>query len=181
MEPGLSASAMFAASQETFPTSCHICEVEIDPRTGVVQLDRYAVVDDVGQVINPVGVKTQIQGGIAQGLGQVLMEHLQWEIGSGQLLTANFLTYAMPKAHHTCGIAIQSRPTLTQTNPLGAKGAGESGTVGALPAVMNAVLDALGQCGATHFDMPASPDRIWRALGSPTTLGDPKVKHEANR
>jgi carbon-monoxide dehydrogenase large subunit len=171
IEPGLSASAMFAASREAFPTSAHVCEVEIDPLTGEVHLADYAVVDDVGRVVNPVGVRGQILGGIAQGLGQILLEEVRWDPGSGQLLTANLLTYGMPHAHHLCPVRIESRPTITGGNPIGAKGAGESGTVGALPAVMNAIADALAGQGVRHFDMPATPERIWLALGQPAPDG----------
>lgn len=164
MEPGLYETGTFSPANDTFPNGCHVCEVEIDPETGVVALDRYAVVDDVGTVINPKLLKGQIHGGIAQGLGQVLMERVTYDERSGQLLSASFMDYAMPRADDFCDIEIESQPVLTKLNPLGAKGAGEAGTVGALPAVMLAILDALAPLGVKHIDMPATAERVWRAL-----------------
>ena len=124
------------ASSDTWPNGCHVCEVEIDPETGAVALDRYAIVDDVGTVINPLTLKGQLHGGVAQGVGQALMEQVVYDRESGQLLTASFMEYAMPRADDFCDIHIESHPVPTELNPLGAKGAGEAGTVGALPAVM---------------------------------------------
>ena len=164
MEPGLYETGTFSPPQDTFPNGCHVCEVEIDPETGAVSLARYAVVDDVGTVINPKLLKGQIQGGVAQGLGQVLMERVAYDPRSGQLLSASFMDYAMPRADDFCEIEIESRPVPTKLNPLGAKGAGEAGTVGALPAVMLAILDALAPLGVKALDMPASPERVWRAI-----------------
>ena len=166
MEPGLYETGTFSPPQDTFPNGCHVCEVEIDPETGAVSLERYAVVDDVGTVINPKLLKGQIQGGVAQGLGQVLMERVAYDPRSGQLLSASFMDYAMPRADDFCDIEIESRPVPTKLNPLGAKGAGEAGTVGALPAVMLAVLDALAPLGVKALDMPASPERVWRAIAA---------------
>ena len=164
LEPGLYETGTFAPKQATWPNGCHVCEVEIDPDTGEVTLDRYAIADDVGTVINPITLKGQIHGGVAQGVGQALMENVVYEPGSGQLLTASFMEYAMPRADTFCDLAIESHPVPTALNPLGAKGAGEAGTVGALPAVMNAVMDALGPIGVRQLDMPASSDRVWRAI-----------------
>jgi len=164
LEGGLYENATYVASKETFPNGCHVCEVEVDPDTGVVSLQRYAVVDDVGTVINPIGLKGQIHGGVAQGVGQILMEQVVWDRESGQLLTASFLDYAMPRADSMSDVVIKSNPVPTQFNPLGAKGAGEAGTVGALPVVMNAIMDALADVGVTQLDMPATPDRVWRAM-----------------
>ncbi|HVA12648.1 MAG TPA: xanthine dehydrogenase family protein molybdopterin-binding subunit, partial [Stellaceae bacterium] len=164
MEPGLYETGTFSPAQDTFPNGCHLCEVEIDPETGKVALAGYTVVDDVGTVINPKLLKGQIQGGIAQGAGQALMEKVVYDPQSGQLLSASFMDYAMPRADDFCDIAIESRPVPTKLNPLGAKGAGEAGTVGALPAVMLAILDALAPLGVTHLDMPATPERVWQAL-----------------
>ncbi len=164
MEPGLYETGTFSPANDTFPNGCHVCEVEIDPETGSVALERYAVVDDVGTVINPKLLKGQIQGGIAQGMGQVLMERVVYDPASGQLLSASFMDYAMPRAEDFCDIAIESRPVPTKLNPLGAKGAGEAGTVGALPAVMLAILDALAPLGVKDIEMPATSERVWRAL-----------------
>jgi carbon-monoxide dehydrogenase large subunit len=164
VEPGLYETGTFAPKQDTWPNGCHICEVEVDPETGAVTLDRYAIVDDVGTVINPVTLKGQIHGGVAQGVGQALMEEVVYEPGSGQLLTRSFMEYAMPRADTFCEMHIESNPVPTTLNPMGAKGAGEAGTVGALPVVINAVLDALAPLGVRELDMPASPDRVWQAI-----------------
>ncbi len=164
MEPGLYETGTFSPPQDTFPNGCHVCEVEIDPETGAVAVDRYAVVDDVGTVINPKLLKGQIHGGVAQGLGQVLMERVAYDPRSGQLLSASFMDYAMPRADEFCAIEIESLPVPTKLNPLGAKGAGEAGTVGALPALTLAILDALAPLGVKHIDMPATGERVWRAL-----------------
>ena len=147
-----------------FSNGAHVCEVEVDPDTGDVTLARYAIADDVGTVINPLTLKGQIHGGVAQGVGQALMEQVVYEPGSGQLLTASFMEYAMPRADTFCDVAIESHPVPTALNPLGAKGAGEAGTVGALPAVINAVMDALAPLGVRQLDMPASSDRVWQAI-----------------
>jgi carbon-monoxide dehydrogenase large subunit len=129
-----------------------------------VALARYTIVDDVGTVINPLTLKGQIHGGIAQGVGQALMEQVVYDPDSGQLLTGSLMDYAMPRAADFCDIVIESNPVPTRLNPLGAKGAGEAGTVGALPAVVNAVMDALAPLGVAALDMPASAERVWRAL-----------------
>jgi aerobic carbon-monoxide dehydrogenase large subunit len=164
MEPGLIEQATYAPAQATYPNGCHVCEVEIDPETGAVELVSYVVVDDVGTVINPLTLHGQVHGGVAQGIGQVLMEQVAYEAGSGQLLTASFMDYAMPRADTLCPIAIESNPVPTRTNPLGAKGAGEAGTVGALPAVMLAVMNALAPLGVAELDMPATSARVWQAI-----------------
>ena len=171
LEPGLFETGSFSPPQDTFPNGCHVCEVEIDPETGAVRLDRYSVVDDVGTVVNPKTLKGQIHGGVAQGLGQVLMEQVVYDRESGQLLTASFMDYAMPRADDICMMEIESSPVPTKLNPLGVKGAGEAGTVGALPAVMNAILDALAPAGVTALDMPASPLRVWQALDKAKQTG----------
>ncbi len=164
LEPGLIEHATYAPERASYPNGCHICEVEIDPETGEVELVNYVVVDDVGTVINPLTLHGQIHGGVAQGIGQILMEQVAYEAGSGQLLTASFMDYAMPRADTMCGIAIKSNPVPTKTNPLGAKGAGEAGTVGALPVVMLAIMNALKPLGITELDMPATSARVWRAI-----------------
>ena len=161
-ELGLSALLITRPGDATFPNGCHICEVEVDPETGECALLRYVVVDDVGTVVNPALVKGQIHGGIAQGLGQVFGENILYR--DGQLLTASFADYPMPRASDFCGLEVLSNPVPTTTNPLGVKGAGEAGTVGALPALMGAVVDALRPLGVRHLDMPATPERVWAAI-----------------
>jgi carbon-monoxide dehydrogenase large subunit len=146
----------------TFPNGCHICEVEIDPETGTVAVDRYVIVDDLGRIINPLLVAGQVHGGLAQGLGQVLMEHAVYDPESGQLVTATFNDYAIPRAADMPrDISLSFNEVPCATNPLGSKGAGEAGTVGALPALIGAIADALE---VPHFDMPATPERVWRAM-----------------
>jgi carbon-monoxide dehydrogenase large subunit len=163
MEPGLSADAIYHGPVANFPNGCHVCEVEIDRDTGETRIVRYSVVDDVGTVLNEKLLHGQIQGGIAQGAGQALMEDIHFD-ASGQLVTASFMDYAMPHAHHFGPMTVEANPVPTKTNPLGVKGAGEAGCVGALPAVVNAVVDALSEFGVRHIEMPATPERIWRAM-----------------
>lgn len=163
MEPGLAATAVHTTSVDNYPNGCHICEVEIDRETGVAEIVRYNVVDDVGTVLNPMLLHGQIHGGVAQGAGQALMENIQFD-SSGQLVTASFMDYAIPHAHNLSAIHVESNPVPTKTNPLGTKGAGEAGCVGALPAVVNAVVDALTEFGIKHIEMPATAERIWRAI-----------------
>jgi carbon-monoxide dehydrogenase large subunit len=163
MEPGLTGTAVYKAGKQNFPNGCHVCEVEIDGETGVVDIVRYSVVDDVGTVLNPLLLHGQIHGGVAQGAGQVLMEDIHFD-SSGQLVTASFMDYAMPHAHNLSDIEVESNPVPTKTNPLGTKGAGEAGNVGALPAVANAVVDALKEFGVKHIEMPATAERVWRAM-----------------
>ena len=164
IEPGLDAVYVFEAKAENFPNGCHICEVEIDEDTGVVDIVSYNVVDDVGTVLNPLTLKGQIQGGVVHGVGQALLEEIVFDPASGQLISGSFMDYAMPRADNLSYIDVQSNPCPTATNPLGVKGAGEAGTVGAVPAVMNAVVDALSVFGINHIDMPATPARIWEAI-----------------
>ncbi|WP_421999680.1 xanthine dehydrogenase family protein molybdopterin-binding subunit [Reyranella sp.] len=163
-EGGLYENATYLGQKDTFPNGCHVCEVEVDPETGDVTPDRYFVVDDVGTVMNPIGLKGQIHGGVAQGIGQILCEQVVWDRESGQLLTASFLDYAMPHAQMVPNMEVKSNPVPTQYNPLGAKGAGEAGTVGAMPVVMNAIMDALAPLGVTDVAMPATPLNVWRAI-----------------
>jgi aerobic carbon-monoxide dehydrogenase large subunit len=163
-EGGLYENATFKAEKDTYPNGCHICEAEIDPETGDVTVDRYFVVDDVGTVMNPTGLKGQIHGGVAQGIGQILCEQVVWDRESGQLLTASFLDYAMPHAQMIPNMEVKSNPVPTKYNPLGAKGAGEAGTVGAMPVVMNAIMDALAPLGVKDVLMPATAQNVWRAI-----------------
>jgi carbon-monoxide dehydrogenase large subunit len=164
LEPGLYETGTFSPSADTWPNGCHVCEVEIDEATGRVFLARYLVIDDVGTVINPITLKGQIHGGVAQGVGQALMEQVIYDPDNGALLTTSFMEYGMPRADDFCDMHIESNPVPTKLNPLGAKGAGEAGTVGALPAVMNAVLDALAPLGVRALDMPATSERVWQAM-----------------
>jgi carbon-monoxide dehydrogenase large subunit len=161
MEPGLFEHATFSPIQETFPNGTHVCEVEVDPATGTIELASYAVVDDVGNEINPLTLQGQVVGGIVQGLGQILMEEMAYDPESGQLLTASFMDYAMPRAADIGPIKVGHNAVPTKLNPLGVKGAGEAGTVGALAAAMNAIVDALG---TSEIEMPTTPERVWRAL-----------------
>ena len=163
MEAGLFATAVYNAPVNNYPNGCHICELEIDRETGKVDIARYSVVDDFGTVLNPLLLHGQVHGGIAQGAGQALMEDIHFD-GAGQLVTASFMDYAMPHAHDLCQMEVESNPVPTKTNPLGVKGAGEAGCVGALPAVTNALVDALSEFGVRHIEMPATPERIWRAM-----------------
>ena len=149
-----------------FPNGCHIAEVEIDPESGQVQIAAYVACDDAGNVINPQIVEGQVQGGIAQGAGQALTELAVYDPDSGQLLTGSFMDYAMPRPGDVQGLELLEHPVPTTLNPLGAKGVGEAGVTGSLPAVMNAVIDALRSRGVSRFEMPASPHRVWQALHS---------------
>ena len=164
LEPGFSETAAFMPPSVTFPNGCHVCEVEIDEATGAVRVVRYSVVDDVGRMINPMLVKGQIHGGIVQGLGQGLFEHLVYDGATAQLLTGSFMDYTMPRADDMPLFDVHSHEVPTKVNPLGAKGVGEAGTVGALPALMNAVNDALAPLAVRHLDMPVTPERVWRAI-----------------
>jgi carbon-monoxide dehydrogenase large subunit len=164
IEPGFVANQVWEATAENFPNGCHACEIEIDEDTGVIEIVSYKVVDDVGTVLNPLTLKGQIMGGVVHGIGQALLENIIFDPDSGQLLSGSFMDYTMPRADDLCYIDIQSNPCPTATNPLGTKGAGEAGTVGAVPAVMNAVVDALSIYGVRHVDMPATPSRVWQTI-----------------
>jgi carbon-monoxide dehydrogenase large subunit len=148
----------------TFPNGCHIAEVEIDPETGVVDIVNYATVDDIGTVVDHASVEGQVHGGVLQGVGQALAEHAVYDRESGQLLSGSFMDYAMPRAEWMRAIVCDEHPVPTRANALGAKGVGESGTSGALPATMNAILNAVRTVGIGDLDMPVTPDRLWRAL-----------------
>jgi carbon-monoxide dehydrogenase large subunit len=164
MEPGLYETATYRAHSGNFPNGAHVCEVEIDPDTGATELVGYSVVDDVGTVINPMLVKGQIMGGIAQGIGQVLMEDKAYDPQTGQVIAGSFMDYAMPRAENFCSVTIEDNPVPTPTNPLGVKGAGEAGTVGSLSAGINAIVDALSVYGIRHIDTPCTPYRVWQAI-----------------
>lgn len=159
----LDVTHVFDQAPMAFPNGCHVCEVEVDPETGVVRIDRYLAVNDFGVQVNPLLVAGQAHGGIAQGVGQALMEHVAYS-EDGQLLSGSYMDYALPRAADLPAIATGSHPVPCTTNPLGAKGCGEAGCAGSLPAVMNALVDALRPLGVTHLDMPATPERVWAAI-----------------
>ena len=160
---GLEAAGTFAAEPPCYPNGCHTCEVEIDPQTGVVQVVRYTACDDVGKVMNHMLAEGQVHGGVAQGLGQALMEHVVYD-SSGQLLSGTFMDYAMPRADDMPNLEGDLVEVPAATNPLGVKGCGEAGATGAPPAIMAALLDALKPLGIEDFDMPATPERVWQAI-----------------
>jgi carbon-monoxide dehydrogenase large subunit len=167
-EGGLVESGEFTPTACTFPNGTHICEVEIDPETGFTEIVRYSAVEELGRVLNPLLVAGQIHGGVVQGIGQVLGEAIVHDPQSGQMLTASFMDYQMPRANDLPDFRLATREVPTAVNPLGAKGVGEAGTVGALAAAMNAVNDALAPLGIRHFDMPATPNRVWHAIQAAT-------------
>ena len=147
----------------TFPNGCHVAEVEIDPETGVVKIVRYTGVNDFGTIVNPMIVAGQLHGGVAQGIGQALMEEVDYD-SSGQPITGSFMDYALPRAGDIPSIEIGDHPSPAKSNPLGTKGCGEAGCAGSLVTITNAVLDALSEFGIKQLDMPLTPERIWRAI-----------------
>jgi carbon-monoxide dehydrogenase large subunit len=163
LEPGLEETAFYDPANFTFPGGCHVCEVEIDPETGTIQVANFTAVDDVGRVINPMIVEGQIQGGIAQGIGQALLENAVYD-AQGQLVSGSFMDYTMPRADDLPNISVGTETTLCTHNPLGVKGCGEVGAIGSPPAVINAVVDALKEYGVRHLDMPATPRKIWSII-----------------
>ena len=166
LEPGLDETAFYDPTNFTFPAGTHICEVEIDPDTGVVQVVNFSACDDFGNIVNPMIVEGQVHGGLAQGIGQALLEQCVYDKGSGQLLTGSYMDYAMPRADDLPSFKVGTRVTPCTHNPLGAKGCGEAGAIGAPAALMNAVHDALSVAGVTYIDMPVTPHRVWSALQS---------------
>ncbi len=164
LEPGLDETAFYDPKNFTYPGGCHICEVEIDTETGTVEVVNFTAVDDIGRVINPMIVEGQVQGGVAQGIGQALLENAVYD-EQGQLVTGSFMDYQMPRAHDMAAImTVATETTLCTHNPLGSKGVGEVGAIGSPPAVINAVVDALKDYGVRHLDMPATPQKIWTIL-----------------
>ncbi len=162
-EPGLNATSFFEPTGCTYPFGTHVAVVEADPETGVVKFIRYVAVDDCGRVISPLLVEGQVHGGIAQGIAQALYEEVIYD-EHGQLLTATLMDYAVPKAEMLPHYDLASTVTPSPLNPMGAKGVGEAGTIGATPCVVNAVLDALKPLGIRHLDMPLRPEKLWRAI-----------------
>ena len=161
----LRAAEEFSVEPPTYPNGTHIAEVEIDPDTGTTSIMRYVVVDDFGATLNPLLLAGQVHGGAVQGIGQALMEDTVYDLSTGQLLSASFMDYAMPRAEHAPDFVFETRNVPCKTNPLGVKGAGEAGAIGSCPAVMNAIVDALWRSHRIrHIDMPATPQRIWQAI-----------------
>ena len=164
IEPGFGARGFYAPRYWNWPSSAQVCEVEIDPETGAVAVERFVCISDAGTVVNPILYHGQMHGGIAQGIGQALLEDIRFAPDSGQLLTGSLMDYALPRADDLSPVEVASLPRPTASNPLGTKGVGESGPTGALPATMSAVLDALAPLGVEDVAMPATPERIWRAI-----------------
>jgi carbon-monoxide dehydrogenase large subunit len=164
VEPGFDESGHFTPPQPTFPNGCHVCEVEIAPETGHIDIVRYLVVDDFGIVINPLLLAGQVQGGVAQGVGQAMLERTFYDPDTGQLLTGSLTDYCIARAEDLPAIEFAYNVVPCRTNPLGVKGAGEAGAIGAPPALVNAVVDALAELGIEHLDMPLIPERLWRAI-----------------
>ena len=160
MEPGLKESAFYDPSNFTFPAGTYICEIEVDPGTGKTEFVNFVAADDFGRLINPMIVEGQVHGGLTQGIGQALLEGAVYD-SNGQLITASFMDYAMPRADDVPSYKLQHTTTLCPGNPLGVKGCGEAGAIGASAAVINAITDAIGN---NHLDMPATPDKVWHAI-----------------
>jgi carbon-monoxide dehydrogenase large subunit len=169
----LAADATFEPSNFTFPFGTHICVVEVDPQTGRIEIKKYLAVDDCGKVINPLLVDGQVQGGIAQGLGQALYEEIVYD-ENGQLITGSLMDYALPRAADLPRFKLARTETPTPVNPLGIKGIGEAGTIGSTPAMVSAVVDALAPFGVTHVDMPLTPQKVWRLCRGAPAAGAPR-------
>jgi carbon-monoxide dehydrogenase large subunit len=163
IEPGLDETAFYDPKNFTFPGGCHIAEIEIDPETGVTTVINFTAVDDVGRVVNPMIVEGQIQGGVAQGIGQALLETAIYD-KAGQLLSGSMMDYTMPRADNLPNFNVSTENTMCTHNPLGSKGCGEVGAIGSPPAIMNAVIDALKEFGVRHIDMPATGPKLWSII-----------------
>jgi aerobic carbon-monoxide dehydrogenase large subunit len=166
VEPGFAESGHFTPPSPTFPNGCHVCEVEIEPDTGHVDIVRYLVVDDFGTVVNPLLLRGQVHGGVAQGVGQAMLERTVYDPQTGQLVTGSLTDYCLPRAEDLPAIEFAYNVVPCRTNPLGLKGAGEAGAIGAPPALVNAIVDALAPLGIEHLDMPLTPERLWQAIRS---------------
>jgi carbon-monoxide dehydrogenase large subunit len=172
---GLCETAEFTPPAVTYPNGCHMVEVEIDPDTGVVKIERYSIVEDIGNVLNPTLAHGQIQGGVAMGVGQALGEVITYDAESGQLISGSFMDYQMPRADDTPSVHLETRAVPTAVNPLGVKGVGEAGTVGSLVATINAICDALSPLGIRHIEMPATPARVWAAIEEARQRANPSA------
>jgi len=164
--PSFNEQEGFTPQEATYPNGSHVCELEIDKDTGAVEIVKYTVVDDFGKVINPLLLAGQVHGGIAQGVGQALLERCVYESESGQLLSATYQDYTMPRADDLTHIEFVLNEVPCVTNPLGIKGAGEAGAIGAPPAVINALVNALSDYGVSHVDMPATPYSLWQIINN---------------
>jgi aerobic carbon-monoxide dehydrogenase large subunit len=164
MAPSLDTHVMNMSDLVVFPSGCHVAEVEIDPDTGATTLLRYTAVDDYGRLINPMLTQGQVHGGLAQGIGQALLERTVYDPDSGQLLSGSFMDYALPRADDLPALDVTLAELPTASNPLGVKGSGQAGAIAAPQTVLNAVLDALAPLGVRAFDMPATPERVWQAI-----------------
>ena len=163
MEPGLKETSFYDPSNFTFPAGCYICEVEVDPETGTTQIIQFVAADDFGNIINPMIVEGQVHGGVAQGIGQAMLEACAYDPESGQLLTASYMDYAMPRAHDLPSFNVLTTTTVCPSNPLGIKGCGEAGAIGSPGALINAVTDAIGN---NDLAMPATPQKVWAAINA---------------
>jgi carbon-monoxide dehydrogenase large subunit len=161
MEPGLKETAFYDPANFTFPAGCYICEVEIDPDTGHTDIVQFVAADDFGNIINPMIVEGQVHGGVTQGIGQALLEGANYDPASGQLLTASYMDYTMPRAGDVPSYKLSTSSTPSPSNPLGLKGCGEAGAIGSPPAVINAITDAIG---TEEITMPATPQKVWAAI-----------------
>src|SRR4029450_5604274 len=164
LEPGLDETAFYDPTNFTYPAGCYVAEVEVDRETGAVALVNFTGADDFGRIVNPMIVEGQVHGALVQGIGQALYENAVYDPASGQLQTGSLIGYCLPGAHNIVPLPRETNTTLCAHNPLGAKGCGEAGTIGAPPAIMNALLDALAPLGITDLDMPATPERVFRAM-----------------
>jgi carbon-monoxide dehydrogenase large subunit len=162
LEPGMEETAFYDPANFTYPSGTYVCEVEVDPDTGVVRIEKFTAVDDFGKLVNPMIVEGQVHGGLAQGIGQALMEQTVYDPESGQLLTGSYMDYTMPRADDLPSFDVATTETACTHNPLGVKGCGEAGAIGSPPALMNAIADAIG----TRISMPATPEKVWQAIQS---------------
>jgi carbon-monoxide dehydrogenase large subunit len=166
LEPGLNETAFYDPINFTYPAGAYIAEIEIDRETGTVELANFTGADDFGRIINPMIVEGQVHGALVQGIGQALYENAVYDAESGQLKTGSFMDYCMPRADNFLPFKLETNTTLCAHNPLGAKGCGEAGTIGAPAAIINAVVDALAPLGVVDIDMPATSERVWRAMAT---------------
>jgi carbon-monoxide dehydrogenase large subunit len=164
LEPGLDETAFYDPKNFTYPSGTHIAEIEIDPDTGRVAVVKFTASDDFGRIVNPMIVAGQVHGGVAQGIGQALLEGCVYDKESGQLLTGSYMDYTMPRAEDLPNFGLSTHVTLCTHNPLGVKGCGEAGAIGAPPAIANAIVDALKPLGVRHVEMPATPEKLWRLI-----------------